>query len=438
MPPNSPATLCAAFEKFAETCRSSTDRPYVFGNEQAFEELEKFVAIALSAYGQVVNKWDPQSQVVIRRILANRNLQGFLDRTKVIEKIRSGEFDSLQAAIDFEREVSREHCQLIQRFVLDGLELNSPEIKFRRGRIFKLTKSVYKDTFGTEPSKYDDQLDRFILELHWRSPIPHPPWDNWLSERSESEHERIHRMSYPWVTFINLWGQGKVRVSGAYEWTDSTLLRSPKRFLEVAEPIWKENFKYNPERDVEEWESREPRRTLTIDDGSKFVRFLERLDDGLQISIAQDHRADIAMRYFRRVIGNYWTHHLDGNKTSQDHNEDIIVDAVTALESILLANEKKGKGSIMAARAAAILEETDGARRQVRKRILKLYKIRSAILHGDIRPTAEELTNAATDAEEFSRRCLAAFLLANSDRESILLASNDTAAAEKVRRKAKL
>lgn len=384
-------------------------------------------------------RWDAKSQVVLREILASRNLHGFLDRTQVFKKIRSGEFDPSQAATDFELEVSREYCSLIQRFILDGLELGSPEVKFRRGRLFKLTKNAFKETFGHEPSQYEERLDLFVLELHWRSPSPHPPWDNWISEQSkESVQDRIHRMSYPWITFINLWGQGKIRVAGVFEWSDSNLLMSPSRYLEVAEPVWKDNFKYNPERDVEEWESREPRRTLSIDDSFEFVKFIERLDDGLSASAATEHRADIAMRYFRRVVENYWTHHLSGDKDGQDHNEDIIVDAVTALESILLANEKKGKGAIIAARAAAILEGTDSVRRQVRKRIQRLYKIRSAILHGDVRPTVAELTAAAIEAEEFSRRCLSTFLLANTDRQTILNASEDAATAENVRKRARI
>jgi hypothetical protein len=141
------------------------------------------------------------------------------------------------------------------------------------------------------------------------------------------------------------------------------------------------------------------------------------------------------MRYFRRVVENFWTHHIGDNGASQDHNEDIIVDAMTALETILLANEKRGKGDLMAARAAAIIEETDDKQRNVRKRIKRLYKVRSTILHGDPRPPTTELTEAAVDAEEFSRLCLAAFLLADGDRHAFLRASTDAAIAEGLRRK---
>ena len=89
----------------------------------------------------------------------------------------------------------------------------------------------------------------------------------------------------------------------------------------------------------------------------------------------------------------------------------------------------------MAARAAAIIEETDDKRRSVRKRIERLYKVRSSILHGDARPPTADLTVAAVDAEEFSRRCLAAFLLADGDRHAFLRASTDAAVAKVLRRR---
>jgi hypothetical protein len=141
------------------------------------------------------------------------------------------------------------------------------------------------------------------------------------------------------------------------------------------------------------------------------------------------------MRYFRRVVENFWTYHIGNKGPSQDHNEDIIVDATTALESLLLASEKRGKGALMAARAAAIIEETDVSRRSLRKRIERLYKVRSTILHGDVRPPDDELTEVAVDAEEFSRRCLAAFLLADGNRDEFLRASTDSVIAERLRRK---
>jgi hypothetical protein len=78
---------------------------------------------------------------------------------------------------------------------------------------------------------------------------------------------------------------------------------------------------------------------------------------------------------------------MSGYDVAQDANEDIIVDATTGLEALLLGNEKRGKGALIAARAAAIIEEADDNRRSVKKRIERLCKVRSAILHGDVRPT---------------------------------------------------
>ena len=175
-----------------------------------------------------------------------------------------------------------------------------------------------------------------------------------------------------------------------------------------------------------------------MNDEVKFVSFLERLANGLEASGPEAHRADIAMRYFRRVVDNFWTHHIGGDETNQDPNEDIIVDAMTALETIFLANEKRDKGGLMAARAAAIIEDTDEKRRDVRKRIRGLYRLRSVILHGDARPSASELTDAAVDAEEFARRCLSAFLLAGGDRQAFLQVSTDLSIAAELRRRVAL
>jgi hypothetical protein len=423
-----------AFERFAVACRANpTDRAYFTYAEPQFEQLRDEVAFALPAYERAAAGWDARSQGAIRRVRAENNLRGFLERTGALAAIRAEEFDASEAATDFEREVAREHCRLIQRFVLDGLELSSPECSCCRGRFVKLTDSTFNELAGAAPPSYDRRLGLYVLELHWRS--PNPPWDTGTFDDAESTHDRVQRLAHPWITFINLWGRGKVRVAGVFEWSDSGLLGSPHRYLENGEPIWQDHYEHNDERDVDEWASESPRRTLTVPDETHFARFLERLDGGLRLAGAEAHRADIAMRYFRRVVENYWTHHLGGDGSSQDHNEDIVVDAITALESILLANEKRDKGGLMAARAAAILEETDDERRRVRKRIVRLYKLRSAILHGDARASTAELTEAAVDAEEFARRCLAAFLLSGGDRQAVLQASTDAATAEALRRR---
>jgi len=423
-----------AFERFAFACReNATDRGYFTYAEPQFEQLRDEVAFALPAYERAAAGWDARSQGHIRRIRAGNNLLGFLERRGAFAKIQAGQFDATQAATDFEQEVAREHCLLIQRFVLDGLELGSPELLFRRGRFVKLTDSTFTSLTGTVPTSYDRRLGLYVLELRWRG--PNPPWGTGALEEAESAQNRVQRMAEPWIAFINLWDRGKIRVAGVFEWSDSGLLRSAHRYIEIGEPVWQDNYEHNDERDVDEWASESPRWTITVHDETRFVNFLERLDDGLQRTGTEAHRADIATRYFRRVVENYWIHHLGGEGSSQDPNEDIVVDAMTALEAILLANEKNDKGGLMAARAAAILEEAGDERRRVRKRIQRLYRLRSALLHGDLRPSTAELTEAALDAEEFARRCLAAFLLTGGDRQAVLRASTDAATAEALRRR---
>jgi hypothetical protein len=422
-----------AFERFAAACRANpTDRDYFTFGEPQFDRLVREVAFTLPTYESVPSGWEGRPLKHVRIIRAWRALQEFLGRTKAFVSIHSGQFNSTQAAAAFEGEVAREFCEMKQSFVLDGLELASPTLSFRRGRFVKLTETTFREIAGEDAESHDHRLGLYVLELRWRS--PNPPWNTGLFEDAQSTQMRVQRLAYPWIVFINLWARGKVRIGGVWESTDSGLC-SQRRYLEIDEPIWEDHYEHDDQRDVDEWESESPRRTVTVSNETGFVTFLERLDDGLQRMGPEAHRADIAMRYFRRVVENFWAHNIGDRGPSQDDNEDIIVDATTGLEALLLADEKRGKGALMAARAAAIIEGADHNRRVVRKRIERLYKVRSAILHGDVRPPANELTEVAVDAEEFSRRCLAAFLLADGDREGFLRASTDTVIAERLRLK---
>lgn len=424
--------LCQAFERFAAACRDNpSERGYLNYAEPHFERLTRDVALALPAYGRAAEQCDAGFKEWIRIVRAHRDLQTFLERFGHLGRIVSGEFDAPSAAAAFEEEVGREFCKLTQRFVLDGLELTSPELRFRRGRFVRLTESSFCEISGSAPKPYDRRLGFYALELHWRS--PNPPWDDGFDD-IESPHTRIHRYAHPWIGFINLWSRGKIRITGMFESTDSGL-RSSHRYLETGEPVWEDHYQFNGERDVNEWVSESPRRTVSVSDEPRFVRFLERLDDGLGMCVREAYRADIAMRYYRRVVERFLDHHIGESESNPDHDEDIVVDAMITLEAILLANEKKGKGNLMAARAAAIIEDTDDKQRTVRKRLARLYDLRSRIVHGDARPSRDELASAAVAAEDLSRRCLSALLLSGGDRDGILRASTDPKAAEGLRHK---
>lgn len=426
--------LGPAFQRFAEACRAdSGDRQHFTSAEPYFQALSHEAADLLPGYERAAAAWNTQSRKHIRRIRATRDLQAFFDRRNTRVQILSERFDANQMAMEFEREVTREHCSFLQRFVLDGLELTSNELKFRRGRFVKLNAALLGGSLEEDLKSYDRRRGLYALELPWRSQ-QNPPWDTGICDDAESSAERIHRLSHPWVAFINLWEPGKIRAAGVFESSDSQLIRRSDRYLEISEPIWQDHYKYNPEKEVDEWDSESPRRTVRIKDENRFVKFLEALDDGLIKAAARTHRADISMRYVRRVAENFWTHHIGGDGANQDQNEDIIVDAVTALECMLLAGERRGKGDILAARAAAILEEIDSERRRVRRRIQHLYKLRSAILHGDVRPPATELIQAATDSEEYSRRCLVVFLLSGGDHQALIEATKDPNATAAFRR----
>lgn len=294
MNPQAPLILRDAFERFAIACRENpADRGYFSFAEPQFRRLSEEVASALPVYERAAAGWDARSQIQIRRIRAGRDLQAFLERTNAFTSIHLAQFDAAWAAADFAQEVARERCLITQHFVLDGLELTLPELSFRRGRFLKLTESTFQEIAGNAPTSYDRRMSLYVLELRWRT--PNPPWETGVFDDAESPQNRIQRMAHPWISFMNLWARGKVRVAGVFEWTDSGLCKT-RRYLDVGEPIWQDHYKHNDEEDVDEWASESPRRTLTVDDEGQFVRFLERLDDGLEGSAPEAHRADIAMR----------------------------------------------------------------------------------------------------------------------------------------------
>jgi hypothetical protein len=432
---NDRTALSEAFDRFARgiTATAATDRTYFTFAEPEFDKLVLEVS-AIGRYERDAEGWPAASRPHIRRIRANRDLQAFLDRENARDAILKGQFVPDTLAERFHAELIREHCLINDLIVLDGLELPSAEIKFRRGRFVRLSQDSFETVTGEKPGSYDQRLGLFALALAWQS--PNPPWESGVHDDVETTQERCDRFSYPWVTLINLWGRGKVRVAGIIESSDSKLVRRPRRYIEIGEPIWEDHYKYNPAKDVDEWDSSSPRRTVSITDESKFIAFLEQAQLGLE-KASGDHRANIAMRYFRRVADVCWHQHQGRDAINPDHDEDLIVDAVTALETILLANEKKGKGDIMAMRAAVLLADTPKEQRPIRRAMARLYKQRSAILHGDPRPSPKEMRDSAVDAEEYLRRCLGAFLLCGGDRRSILDAPKSSTVAAALRDKVK-
>lgn len=431
--------LTDAFKKFTETYKSTLTRlDHLSFAEPEFEALVQDVCVALPRYDNEAGKWPPSSQRAIRYVLARSHLAGFLSRISFTTTVREGRADPCQIAIDFEREVERDLCSLIQIFVLDGLDLRSEDLHFARGRVIPFSEAMLKDVkgeYGLRPSQLDRLIGVYGLELKWRS--PNPPWGSGaLEDLGYSPRKRIQAMGYPWVTYVNLWDRGKIRVAGVYEKTDSLLVRESERYIHLDEPMWEDHYEYRKESDSEEWVSESPVRLLSVPDPERFARFLDRLEKGRNAVLSQTHRGEIALRYFARVAETYRQYHLRGDGLDDDANEDILVDGVTALETLLLAGEKRGKGRILAGQLSALLADDLARRRTLRKRVEKIYKLRSTVLHGDTRPSSEELSVSAIQVEELTRRCLTTFLLLQGDRQAIAQGARDECVAQMNRQRA--
>jgi hypothetical protein len=431
--------LANVFKKFTEACKAILTRhDYLSFSESEFKALVQDVCVMLPRYDNEAGTWPPSSQRAIRYVLAHNHLAGFLSRTGFETAVREGRADPSQVAVDFEREVARDQCSLIQILVLDGLEVCSDDLCFARGRFVRLSEAMLKDVkgeHGLRPSELDRLIGVYGLELKWTA--PNPPWGAGALERlGLSPRKRIQTMGYPWVTYINLWNLGKIRVAGAYETTDSLLVPRSERYIHLEEPVWQDHYEKGEESDSEEWVSECPLRLLSVRDAQRFASFLERLEAGRSAVQLQTHRGEIALRYFARVADTYRQHHLQGDGLDIDGNEDILVDGVTALETLLLAGEKRGKGRILAGQLSALLADDSVGQRTLRKRVEKIYKLRSAVLHGDTRPSSQELRMSAIQVEELTRRCLMAFLLLQGDRRAIAQGARDERIAQMNRQRA--
>jgi len=432
--------LTDAFKKFTETYKSTLARlDHLSFAEPEFEALVQDVSVTLPRYNNEAEKWPPSSQRAIRHVLAHNDLAAFLSRISFATAVQQGVVDPCQIAVDFEREVARDQCSLIQVLVLDGLELCSEDLRFARGRFLQLSEAMLKKDVEVEHGLPSSGLNRLIgmygLELRWTA--PNPPWGGGALERlGLPPRKRIQTMGYPWVTYVNLWDRGKIRVVGAYETTDSLLVRNSERYIHLDNPLWQDHYARSENSDSEEWVSESPLRLLSVRDAQRFASFLERLEAGRSAVQRQTHRGEIALRYFARVTDAYRQHHLQGDGLDVDANEDILVDGVTALETLLLAGEKRGKGRILAGQLSALLADDLAGQRTLRKRVEKIYKLRSTVLHGDTRPSSAELSMSAIQVEELTRRCLTTFLLLQGDRQAIAQGARDECVAQMNRQRA--
>jgi hypothetical protein len=328
--------------------------------------------------------------------------------------------------------LNRQRCQVRNLILLDGLELPANAITFNGGRLVELGEDFLNTWFRGTPPPGPVAPHRLtgVAALETVTEERSPPWGVSLFEW-DSAATRTKRAAKPWSMYLNLLGSGKCMPIGMYQHSDSQLHLDEWRAVGVEEPMWEPRHHFDG---VDDYESEELYRTLYVDDdGPTLATFLNQMDAGRSAAERRTHRVETALRFFDRVCDDYMGHHQLEHGDDMDANEDLVIDAVAGLEAIFLAKEKRGKGQVIGARAAAVLEANVTKQRAMRKEVEDLYELRSAILHGDARAASEDLRKGATSGEHLLRRSIIAFCRLQGDHQRLVDAAKDPATAQTVR-----
>jgi len=364
-----------------------------------------------------------------------QHLSAFLHHVGFFSRLPSSLPEAHDIADELKVEFGRTHCSLTNLIILDGLDIPGDEICFDGGRLIRLDSKVLTAWFGGAKPPGPVSAERLddIVALETVTSGHNPPFGP-MHISWEAPYRTVLRTVHPWLTLLNLYGDGKCSAIGLYQRSDSRLHRDQFDAIGVREPNWEDKSFYDDE--AQEWvEYDQPYRTLEVDDAERFGSFLNRVELGRLGAESRGHRAAAALRYFDRVSAGHLRHILSrGMDDHPDDLEDLIVDAVVGLEVIFVQNKKiKSKGDVIARRVAAMTQRDTAEARQLRKLAKKLYECRNSILHGDEQlPIADLLLNAV-GAEELLRRSLSAFCLIGGDHQRVISMDADLSAAAIIR-----
>jgi len=362
------------------------------------------------------------------------HLRAFWTRTKFRERMTEPEFSSSDEADSILAAINKATAPLVSLIVIDGLDLPVPDVEIEPGiRLVELTDSFLDSWFGDVPlpgSVKRDQVESlFALEISGNG--ANPPWGPTLFFW-DSPSEQIERLAQTWVSLLNLVNSSKVRAPLMYQRTESLMVSDAIQAVIADDPVWLSRYETYDE-DSEPEEVPERLVTLRVQDASKLATCLRRLAVGKAKAALHSHRAETSRRFFDRVCRTIWSHHYPlGTGENVEANEDLLVDAVTALESIYLSKEQS-KASHLAKRSAALLESDVSLSRALRKNVERVYKMRSAIVHGDPQQPAKDLRDRASIAELILRRSLQAFLCLDGDHDRVAKGAVDPAAGARNR-----
>ena len=369
----------------------------------------------------------------LERSDCREHVKSFLHHSKFVAMPPTNNQSIQEFATRLDAEFRREQCGVTNLVVLDGLELPEKEIVFSGGRLVELNDEFLDSWFGSRdlpgPLKLADLDGVAALEVATTGNNP-PFGPGYIEWDTPATH--IRRAASPWLTYLNLFSDGKCAGIGLYQRSDSLLHVDQIVAVGVRAPMWVDDSWYDDE--IGDYRQAEKLyRTLAVEDGAALKTLLNCLIAGGLAATGRSHRVETALRYFDRVSENYLSHvSLPVLIHQMDALEDIVVHAVVGLEAIYLDGEQS-KGPNIATRSSMILEANPKLRRSFRRNIDSLYNLRSAIVHGNERQKASELLKGAVSLEEIFRRSLVAFLLLDGAHERLRLGSQDGDAAETVR-----
>lgn len=399
-------------------------------------EVDGIADAALRTFSRYQGENRPGAAVIplLRLFEARHHCTAYLLRSDFYRNLPTTPDAADEFASGVSKELLREQCSVASLVLIDGLELPAKEVRFQGGRLFELDKQSIHEWFQGEEPPGEIRSERIIgvAALELLSIDRNPPWtDSYFY--MESAARRIQRVAEPWVTYINLVESRKCRTTGMYQRSDSLLHDNPFRDVGVQEPMWEMRFMSDPDGNGDDYEYEELHRTLELDDANTLAALLNLLETGRAAAAQRmTHRVETALRCFSRVSEVTLSHDL-AIVADLDECEDIIIDSVVGLETIFLAANERDKMDKIANGAAGVLESDYRSKRAIRKEAKQLYKLRSAILHGDARADAQILRRYSQIGEQLLRRSIIAFCGAEGDQTRILHAEADAAMANAIR-----
>ena len=143
-----------------------------------------------------------------------------------------------------------------------------------------------------------------------------------------------------------------------------------------------------------------PRTDYTVDEKEqpKFAAFLAFFDDAIQ-GTRNWKIFRLAARRYLRAIQIAGAHPLNG-----DDHEDALLQYVFALEALLSGGDRDAIGDKLATRAAWLIGTSDTIRYSVYKSVKKLYRRRSAIVHGSSDHSGSTPSHLLDEVRDLIRR----------------------------------